>query len=805
MQILRPEERSQNVIQYLASKFFREEKSTKICEFNKANARLLADFHPEYHKLVNMSNLILKFNRYECLLASLRFKKLFERVQNETCEEFQLKTGKLEIPLNFMEIANYSTMQTEDFLTSQEKLFRKVLGHMLWLANVSEVFVTVEIDEDSDDNISFNPDDYFRIVHQAVEYFETDIGFWFELLKYHSTIDKARNVFNKALQKIPKSFELWARYADLELNEKNFDKARKILENSIKNIPKSAELWIKLGDLEHRFHKFDQEIRILDEAVNVNPESVELWLRFAKSKLTLDKTGQETEKVLIEALDVIPNSPELWIELIELQEIRENIQERIDCVLLHLADKNYEILPSRWIEALEHKTSDELIDSVIVSVEGIGDENEIKKCLKFPKYKTNSLFCKLRSDPTKKLIWVQTIFNEDCWLKESRMKLLEIAFITCPGDKNLRDLIVARLKWKDNKYTSAFILFSKVNKVDGWKGFIANAYSRFQKEMILKTSERQKKCMSFIEAPERFNKIDRTLLDYIRNYYLSNEANMAKNFLEKAVLAYPSYGILSILKGQMETKEENIDQAADTYKIAIDLSYDENWKICFIMLLAELHQKRKNLLEARNVLNQATLKYPSHVQPWIASIRLEFQANNRTEAKNLLFQAMKIFPESLQLLSHSIFLSADRRKTSVDATKKFENSNKDLLLAIAKMFMCITGQPKKSRKWFEKTIKLFPNFDDAWVYFYKFEKLFGTEQSAKKVLFQFVTREKKNNVRLSDDLYHNKIMNKFWLNTPALTARYEWKNFKYDIDNWDLTREELLIAMEKKIDIGRVF
>lgn len=33
----------------------------------------------------------------------------------------------------------------------------------------------------------------------------------------------------------------------------------------------------------------------------------------------------------------------------------------------------------------------------------------------------------------------------------------------------------------------------------------------------------------------------------------------------------------------------------------------------------------------------------------------------------------------------------------------------------------------KAREWFHKTIKLDPDFGDAWAYWYKFEKQFGTE------------------------------------------------------------------------------
>jgi pre-mRNA-processing factor 6 len=48
------------------------------------------------------------------------------------------------------------------------------------------------------------------------------------------------------------------------------------------------------------------------------------------------------------------------------------------------------------------------------------------------------------------------------------------------------------------------------------------------------------------------------------------------------------------------------------------------------------------------------------------------------------------------------------------------------LLAVARYF---TSERKisKARSWFVRTVKLDPDFGDAWAYYYKFELQFGTE------------------------------------------------------------------------------
>lgn len=65
-----------------------------------------------------------------------------------------------------------------------------------------------------------------------------------------------------------------------------------------------------------------------------------------------------------------------------------------------------------------------------------------------------------------------------------------------------------------------------------------------------------------------------------------------------------------------------------------------------------------------------------------------------------------------------------RRTKSVDALKKCEH-NADVLLAVAKLFWT-ERKIKKAREWFQRTIKIDPDFGDAWAYFYKFESLHGS-------------------------------------------------------------------------------
>ena len=65
------------------------------------------------------------------------------------------------------------------------------------------------------------------------------------------------------------------------------------------------------------------------------------------------------------------------------------------------------------------------------------------------------------------------------------------------------------------------------------------------------------------------------------------------------------------------------------------------------------------------------------------------------------------------------------------------------MLAVAKMFWS-ERKLQKSREWFTRTVKLEPDLGDAWIYFYKFELLHGTEEQQNEVKSRCVNAEPKH-------------------------------------------------------------
>ena len=83
-----------------------------------------------------------------------------------------------------------------------------------------------------------------------------------------------------------------------------------------------------------------------------------------------------------------------------------------------------------------------------------------------------------------------------------------------------------------------------------------------------------------------------------------------------------------------------------------------------------------------------------------------------------------------------------RKTKSVDALKKCDH-DPAVLLAVAKLFWA-ERKLQKAREWFTRTVKLESDLGDAWINFYKFELIHGTEQQQNEVKARCISAEPKH-------------------------------------------------------------
>lgn len=518
----------------------------------------------------------------------------------------------------------------------------------------------------------------------------------------------------------------------------------------------------------------------------------------------VDEETGHVDKFVYQVVGLFDSDPEfsleLWMELAYLEMFsgkHENVQKTIDNALIFFADNSFVINPSEWIEAASRNTfHGQIKGAVIKSICGLGNKNEIELCIKlYAGYGRNWLICKVRAYPNKQYYWIRAIFQPRCCL-DNLKSLLQIACRRLPNDTSLREMIQAKIKLENKDYPSAQKLMERVNCDIKWSSLITHEYIQFKDELMERRDSRCKRLKAVIEidptnsklaADVKVLRIKSDLREHIKDYWLHSEEHETYKLLKKAVSLHPDYAEFWSIKGQIEIIKNNLNQAAKTYTAAIKSISNSKQNVGFRIQLAELEQKRGNFQQTRNILKRA-ISESSSVQPWIYSVLLELELNEKTEnAQRLLGQAMIKFPASGELWALAISMEVrDKRGAKAIEALKFCEIDKDeaqyVMLATAKTFFSL-GYIEKTRKWFNKIVVDYPNFADAWAYFYKFELMWGTAKRARKVANRFITA-----IRLANYAYGEK-----------------WQKVKDAFENWSLAEEDLLkVIVNKHINMGDI-
>ena len=168
----------------------------------------------------------------------------------------------------------------------------------------------------------------------------------------------------------------------------------------------------------------------------------------------------------------------------------------------------------------------------------------------------------------------------------------------------------------------------------------------------------------------------------------------------------------------------------------------------------------------RSVVEKARLRNPATDQLWLKAIRIEAGAGLVDIAKAVLARALQECPNSGLLWAEAIAMEPTKmRKTkSVDAMKKCEH-DPIVLLAVAKLFWA-DRKVSKAREWLTRTVKLEPDFGDAWIHFYKFELLHGTAEQQEDIKKRCIGAEPKHGAlwcQYSKDIKHWQEKTEFFL------------------------------------------
>merc|ERR1719225_1387795 len=220
-----------------------------------------------------------------------------------------------------------------------------------------------------------------------------------------------------------------------------------------------------------------------------------------------------------------------------------------------------------------------------------------------------------------------------------------------------------------------------------------------------------------------------------------NNQRESLSLVQEGLDLFASAEKLWMMKAQLELSLGKKDKVRETYSSAVKKCPNCVPLWC---LMAEFELSQKNDTKARSTIEKARLRNPQNPILWLQAIRIELGMDKKDQAQALLARALQECPSAGILWAEAIFMETrPKRKTkSVDAMKKCEH-DPAVLLAVAKLFWS-ERKIQKARDWFTRTVKLQPvhhenmgthpdkypycGCGDAWVNFYKFELIHGTEE-----------------------------------------------------------------------------
>jgi pre-mRNA-processing factor 6 len=579
-----------------------------------------------------------------------------------------------------------------------------------------------------------------NLIMRGCEINQTSEDLWLEAARLQPP-DTAKGVIAQAVSYIPTSVRIWIKAADLETENKA---KRRVFRKALEHIPNSVRLWKAAVEIEN-----PNDARILlSRAVECCNTSVELWLALARLE-----TYENARKVLNKARESIPTDKQIWTTAAKLEEANGNIhmvEKIIDRALTSLAANGVEIVRDQWIqEAMEAEKSGAVkcCQAIIKSVIGIGVEDEDRKatwmedadnCAKESAYEcARAIYAhSLQVFPMKKSIWLRAAyFEKSHGTRESLEDLLKMAVTNCPKAEVLW-LMGAKSKWLAGDVPAARSILSYAFQANPNSEEIWLAAVKLESE-----NQEYERARKLLAKARSSAPTPRVMMKSAKLEWALNNLSEALNLLDEAVKVFPDFPKLWMIKGQIETQQEKLDVAVETYNQGIKSNPNS---IPLWLLLSSLEEKRGILTKARSVLERGRLRNPKNALLWLAAIRIEIRSGMKEMANTMLARALQECPTSGELWAEAIFLEGrpQRKSKSVDALKKCEH-DPHVLLAVSKLFWS-ERKIQKCREWFNRTVKIDPDFGDAWGYFYKFELLLGTEDQQKEVANRCITAEPKH-------------------------------------------------------------
>lgn len=194
-----------------------------------------------------------------------------------------------------------------------------------------------------------------------------------DLEELHEFQGRKRKEFEDYVRRNRLNMNNWMRYAQWEIEQKEFRRARSIFERALDVDSTSVNLWIRYIDCEVKTRNINHARNLLDRAVTIQPRIDKLWYKYVYMEETLGNIPG-TRQVFERWMSWEPDE-NAWSAYIKLEK-RYNEYERARTIFARFCQVHPE--PRNWIKWArfeeEYGTNDLVRDVFGQAVEALGEE-----------------------------------------------------------------------------------------------------------------------------------------------------------------------------------------------------------------------------------------------------------------------------------------------------------------------------------------------------------------------------------------------------------------------------------------------
>jgi pre-mRNA-processing factor 6 len=469
---------------------------------------------------------------------------------------------------------------------------------------------------------------------------------------------------------------------------------------------------------------------MLARAVECVPHSVDMWLALARLE-----TYENARRVLNSARKALPSEVGIWIAAARLEEGQNNfetVNKIVEKAVKILSGENSDGVVKRdgWLkeaEGCERAGASETAGAIVRNSIGLGVEDEdrlrtwvgdAEAVLERGSIETGRavLAYALTVFAKKKSLWMKAVdLEKEHGSKEQLEATLKKAVKSVPGVEVLW-LMLAKEKWVGGGVGEAREILTEAFAANPNSEQVWLAASKLEWE----EGEWERARVLLARARERAS----TERVWMKSALLEREVGdsaEALRLIREGVAKFPMFSKYYMMAGQICYEDmKNVAGAREWYGkgLAVNDKSAELW-----ILASRLEEVAGGGgSKARSLLELARLKNKANEKLWLEAIRLERRCGNEKGVMVCTSKGFQECPKSGILWAEAIENAerADQKGKSTDAIK---NCGDDVSVIVAVAGLFINERKwEKARKWFHRAVTLRPDFGDAWVKWYGFEK-----------------------------------------------------------------------------------